>query len=585
MTKAEATKHSLFSDWIVAAKEAKKPIEWEWLVRKNFLDGNHWIKWDKTTSSLVNVGGEDKFKVTINKVYSIARAVRAYVTKHHPKWEIMSMDTEKRVYEKAVASERFLDMYYLEEKIKPKLKNTVYDALYASVGHWWFWWDSENEWLHTENVDPFDFLPDPTAKDTNEYSDAKFVFRAMSKKTEDIKADERFKNRDEVLPDGLLAASDIKTALIQMTAGVNQNAWTDTKDLSTTITYEGYYIADDKSVRHVLMTANTILIDEPTTFESLPARTYHTDTETGKQYTQGWIKNVIPSNKLIDTLESQSLEFNHVIAKGRYVTDKNSGVNIIVNKNGQIIEKNRGSYFEQLGMQSQPSSVEAQIVRASRYIEDIGASHDAFIGRMPTGANSGVAIETLLYGEENNLTDLRDNLDDFYVSVAKFILKVYKKNRINPIMLFAEVPEQDEPEFSAVVGDESPVKLKETNVLYNGKEKKVKIERIKDENNIRVTVGTWLGTGKLDSRSELLKLYQAGLIDQQTVLQYFNAPNIPRIIERTAREQTNKALMQAAVSQPPGTMPAVDAMPMAGSISGTPTPAPAGAEVPTISAQ
>lgn len=556
-------KHAMFGNWLLAAKEAKKPIEWEWFVRKNYLDGNHWIRWNPTTKSVEQVGSGNQFRTTINEIYRITRAIRTYVTKHDPKWEIMAQDLSQRVFEKAEGSEKFLDLYYIQEQVKKKLKETVYDALYASVGHFWYWWDGKDQWLRCINVDPFDFLPDPTAKDTMEYSDAKFVARAYTKKAEELRQDPRFKNKGDIVADNILAASDMKVALLQLTAGVNDNAWTDNKDLETTMCFEIYYRVNadnDKGgrINHAIITATAILIDESTRFVDMPARTYHTDTETNKQYTQGWVKNLIGPQKIIDQNESTTLEYNHIFGKGRYVTEKASGVNVIINKNGQIITKNRGTYFEQLQALPQTSTVENQTIRASRYLENLGAAHDAFVGRMPTGANSGIAIETLLAGEENNLADLRDNLHIFMISNAHFILRSFARSRMKYLLVSTQKPDKSEPDFYAMVGNQSPIKTKKVEIVYGGEKKTVDVQRIMEENNIRVTIGTWLGTGKNDSQNRLLEFAKAGLIDTQTVLEFFNAPNIPEVMKRLKQAAEDKARLAAATANAPGTVPAIE---------------------------
>lgn len=562
MKAKEVAQHDVYSKWLLAAKEAKKPIEWEWFVRKNYLDGNHWIRWNPTTKEVENVGSGNQFRTTINEIYRIIRAIRAYVTKHDPKWEVMAQNLSDRVFEKAEGAERFLDMYYVEEQVKRKLKEIVYDALYASVGHLWFWWDGKEQWLRSIGVDPFDFLPDPTAKDTMEYSDALFVARAYKRKAEDIRKDTRFHNTDEVLPDNLVAASEMKTALIQLTSGMNQNAWSDNKDLETTMCFDLYYRlreANSKggTINHAIITATAILVDEETRFIDMPARTYHTDTETGKQYTQGWVKNLIGPQKIIDQNESSTLEYNHIFGKGRYVTEKASGVAVVVNKNGQIITKNRGTYFEQLQALPMTSTVESQTQRAGRYMENLGAAHDAFVGRMPAGANSGVAIETLLAGEENNLTDLRDNLHSFMISVADFVLRSFSRSRMKYLLLSDQKPDKTEPNFYAMVGNASPIKSNKVEISYGGKKQKVDVQRIMEENNIRVTIGTWIGTGKNDSQTRLLELAKAGIIDPQTVLEFYNAPNIPAIITRLKQKAEDEARLQAATANAPGTVPAI----------------------------
>lgn len=566
MDQTQMEKHEMFSQWLVAGKKAKEPIEWEWFVRKAYLDGNHWIRWNTTSKSIERVNDGNRWKTTINETYRITRAIRNYVTKYDPKWDVMATDADKGVYQKAEGSERLLDTFFMESKFGMRIKETVGDAMWASVGHVWFWWDAVKQWLMCETVGPFDFIPDPTARDYLAYSDAKFVARAFARKAADIKRDTRFSNLDEVVADNLVAASDMKTTLLQLSPGINQNAWVNNKDLETTMCYELYYRTSEDNekggnISHAIITPTTILLDEPTRFkDDMPARTYHTDIETGQQYTQGWVKNLIPPQKIIDYNESSTLEYNHIFGKGRYITDKDSGVSQIVNENGQIMTKRRGSYFEQLRADPLPSTVENQTKRALLYMENLGAAHDAFAGRMPTGAESGKAIEALQLGEENNLGDLRTNFDDFMVSSGEFILRAFSRHRVNPRVLFEDDQEHpDTPKMSAVIGDSSPLKPSEMNITYNKKQFKVPVERIIENNKVRVTVGTWIGSGKLGSQDTLMKMAEVGIIPIQTVLEYYNAPNIPRIMDLLAKQQADKARMNAAVSNPPGTVPAVDA--------------------------
>ncbi len=580
LTPEEDAKLQLFKSWVDAGKNAKKPIEWEWFVRKNYLDGNHWVRFNQVTQTIEQVSTGNKYQVTINEIYRITRAIRAYVTKHQPKWEVIATNTTDKVYIKSEASERLLDTYYTEEHIKMKLKNIVYDGLYASVGHIWFWWDAEKRWLCSIGVDPFDFIPDPTAEDIFEYSDAQFVARAFKTKVNALKTDKRYQHTDLVVADNLLAASDMKVALMQLTASAQPNSWTDQKDLETVIGIDMYYRDSEWNVRHCVFTSTSLLVDESTRFMSIPARTYHTDTETGKQYTQGWVKNLIGPQKMINQLESNTLEWNHIMAKGRYVADKRSGVTSVINKNGQIILKNTGTYFQQLATQSEPVTVENQITRAKRYVEDSGAAHDAFVGRMPTGANSGIAINTLQAGEENNLVDLRDNLDDFYISCGRLILQSFARYKQNIMVMFEDDNASNTKKMYAAVGNSSPIKMKETNVTYNGKVYKVPLSRILEENNVRVSVGTWLGTNKAGAQDTLLKMADAKIIDGQTVLEYFNAPNIPAIMSRVRSDAHMKAILDTAVKSAPGSVPAMD-MGQGNAPMGQVPTAPPGATAPT----
>jgi len=148
-------------------------------------------------------------------------------------------------------------------------------------------------------------------------------------------------------------------------------------------------------------------------------------------------------------------------------------------------------------------------------------------------------------------------------------------------MMFNTSPDKEEPDFYAAVGNKSPIRLNKTRIKFNGKDKEVPISRILEDNNVRVTMGTWIGTNKLGSLDQLTKLAEAGLIDKQTVLEFYNAPNIPRILERIGKEQTQAAMLQAATTSAPGTMPAIEGnTPNATIGANASAPSPGGAGAP-----
>jgi len=146
--------------------------------------------------------------------------------------------------------------------------------------------------------------------------------------------------------------------------------------------------------------------------------------------------------------------------------------------------------------------------------------------------------------------------------------------------MFNQSQDKEEPDMFAAVGNQSPIKAKDVPVSYNGEIKKVKLERIMEDNNIQVTMGTWLGMSKMGSETKLLELTKAGLIDPQTALEFYNAPNIPRVMDRLMKKKSEEALLQAAVGQAPGTVPAIDMMGGQGAPGGVPQGMPMGAPPP-----
>ncbi|MCZ2338974.1 MAG: hypothetical protein LC127_12465 [Chitinophagales bacterium] len=58
------------------------------------------------------------------------------------------------------------------------------------------------------------------------------------------------------------------------------------------------------------------------------------------------------------------------------------------------------------------------------YIQLIGAANEAFVGQTPTGVKSGIAIETLIASNFNQLSDLVNNLANTLAKLGEDILQL-----------------------------------------------------------------------------------------------------------------------------------------------------------------
>lgn len=133
-------------------------------------------------------------------------------------------------------------------------------------------------------------------------------------------------------------------------------------------------------------------------------------------------KNLIPLNKRLNNLMSSLAEYNVIMNKGYWIADKGAGVRTIRNEHGIIIEKKRGYDIRQ-GI---VSSISSHIINEIQYIlqlfEDISGVHDATMGRIPTGAKSGKALEALQVGDSNNLSDVVENTEIWLEKIYEYIL-------------------------------------------------------------------------------------------------------------------------------------------------------------------
>jgi len=253
-------------------------------------------------------------------------------------------------------------------------------------------------------------------------------------------------------------------------------------------------------------------------------------------YGQGWVKNLIPANRLLNLLESSLAEYNNVLNKGKWISDKGAGVRILNNEHGQIIEKKRGFEVAQAAIAPLSSAIFTQIENANRYIEDIGALHDASLGRIPQGANSGKAIEALQVGDSNNLSELIENTEEFLEQVYEYILYLasqkYQFTRNIIVTRSTGVKE-----FLSVVGEDAGENAPEGTVVLPKK------------NMIDVKITSWLANTAEARREVLKELYQLQVIDQETLLEGYSIGNIADIIKKVTEQKAQEAAGQLAMQK------------------------------------
>jgi hypothetical protein len=251
-------------------------------------------------------------------------------------------------------------------------------------------------------------------------------------------------------------------------------------------------------------------------------------------YGQGWVKNLIPANRALDRLESSLAEYNDLVNKGKWVSDKGAGVRVINNENGQIIEKKRGFDVHQEPIASLSPAIYTQIENMNRYIEDIGGAHDASLGRIPTGAKSGKALEALQAGDSNNMSEIVENIEEFLEEVYEYILALASE-KYQFARMIVPVSQSGEREFIQVIGEGAANQPEGATI-------------IPEKNMVDVKITSWLAH-TAEVKQEILKdLYDRKAIDQQTLLEGFEIGSIADIIQRTKQqmqeEQTNELAMQ-----------------------------------------
>lgn len=523
------------------AKESRRKYDWDWLVRNLYLKGYHYANYNRR-SGTVTFGNSSGVRIPINLTWAHARAVRNQVTSFRPKWEVLPAVTTESAMENAIYSQKLLDYVYDMAGIKRSIKEVVTQSLWASLGIWQF--DvRKDKMISVRSVDPFDFYIDPNCNSANindpEYG-AEFVLIGGSYPLDAVKNDPNYENTEDLNAQTVIASAEYKAFLLQVTKNRQERQ---SDEAPTCMKYQlwkrEYQDGGGFKMRVVTFTDQN---DKPlkvelTDEQEYPFEVYQGDLSPLDIYGESWIKHLIPVNRVIDALESHIFEYNHLFARGRFVIDKNSGVRVIVNQHGQIIEKNRGAQVTSLPISPLPNSPREQILAFRGYMEDISGAHDVTMGRVPAGVRSGTGIAELRQADATNQDDMVDNLEDFLSRSGRKILKLIAQNW-DTTKLIQVTGKGGIPEYFMAVGSKasriSPKKQKEG---FKFGEMQLPIAIIGEENEVRVRVGSWLAYTKEARQERLRELFRLGAIDQRTLLENLEFGDIDAITKRTRDEK------------------------------------------------
>ena len=530
------------------AEDSRKRYDWEWLSRDLFRRGYQFTRYNQQTKT-VTMSTTSSAKIPINLTWSAMRSIKNQVTAFRPKWEVLPNGTSDEAKKYARYAGDTLDYCFIINRLKKKLKETVMQGLLYSVGgSWQMVWnpdtlmdDGSKGFVDIWGHDPFDFYIDPNCTDGLAFTDAEYIFKAIRKPIAEVKTNPNYKNTELLTKgDPRVAQSVYKQFLMQALR------WTYSSqavpDKETVILKEGWIKKrDDKGkvkIRVITWVDGMIkpLRNELLDISDFPFRMYQADINPLEVYGESWARHVIPINRVINHLESSVFDYNYKYNKGRLVIDKNSGVRIVVNEHGSIIEKNRGAQVGTLPMQPLMPQNETQILRMRQYFEDISGAHDVTLGRIPVGVHSGIGIAELKQADATNQDDLVDNMEDFLVEVGKKILQTLAENIKTPRVVKSTNRIGDIEQF-AIVGEKYATGRKET---YKVGKNEYPLIVISPNNTIRVTIGSWLAYSKQQRQEELKNLYTTGVIDQRTLLEHLEFGDIDTIIKRTTQESVLK---------------------------------------------
>lgn len=455
-------------------KQSRRRREYEWFINDTYYHNNQFLKYNAGIRRVQSISME-KFndRVIINKVKQQVRGIINFLNSEHPEIGVRPGDQADDAYLRAKKEKHLCDYWYRHLKVNKIAKKVSLDAAKYGIGIVKVLWNNDalaptspfldangdqKEEMYGEvaldRCDPFELYLDPMAQDK---ADMRYMIHAPTRTIAELKANPLYKNTDKITPDAKLAASVLKQSQLRLNiANANMFAMGQTHGMDTVVVLEIFrklYNPENKKweVWVTTRTENGVLLrHEKWTMDEFPYEVFTTDVAGMMLDSKGVIHDIREPNRALNEMVSQIHETARIMGKLNWLMPRGSNVNVITDETGQFIEYDvtPGGKPEQSAAINLPVYIMQHISQLVTFMEDISGMHPSFNGKAPFAQASGDLVESLSEGDQNNLTMMRDNYNDFFVGMFKLMLKTYK---VNGSDVTKKYPTSQEDEFGEVV--------------------------------------------------------------------------------------------------------------------------------------
>lgn len=523
------------------AREGRENYDLEWYLNYMFLQGNHYLTINTKTNELLPAPRRRRGEVrmVINKVRSTIRAIQNYVTREKPKWDVIPGDVDEETVKTARRLGKVMDYIYRKLHLEQTVAGLIDSSLNTSVGWVEIDWDEDADkgmgQIRIRHHDPFDVWIDKRASLFSGKLVSRFIAKTPVKSLAEVRSDKKYdeKARKEVVPDNELATSRMKAKIIRR-EGITE------QDEIPTVTVKEFMLWDDEkntkggNITLFTYAGDQVLREEELADKEYPIFLFQNTMNPLKVYQRTWTADAVPLNKALDRALSQQIMYINQALVYRIIAEKGHGLNVVSNEIGEVVEINKGREFKQMDMNPLPYGYATLMNELNMAIEDVLGAHDAALGRLPAGARSGTTLETLQAADANNLQGIVESLESFLSVIGEKILTVIaEKYTASRIIKIAE-PEEGQ-EYMKIVGQGAKNKPEGATVIT-------------EDNELIVTIGSWLGNSKEAQRKTILELAQLGILPAEQVLREFEFPNVEELSAKARDQRLEQSQMDLAIA-------------------------------------
>jgi len=487
----------------------------EWYINDRFVRGDHWVGFNKTLNKIQQIPiANGEIRRVVNQIRVQIRGLKNFIKRSQPRWEVHPNSASDEAYKEAELKNKILQNVYRTKQIKKSMTDLIINGLKYSVGFLeggMIRKDGKEQiafWVNSS----YDILPDPYNKEIDSW---RYYFKTFVKPVDSIENNKDYTITNKQIADNREAASDYQNILEK--EKYNSETAKNNSAMETAVVKELWLkwldANDSVKVRVITIIGKNVARVYDPVYRRYPIFIYTPERDDGAVFGQPWIKDLIPLNKSLDKITSQTEGYVQRMLAGKYLIKQGVEVSTITDKGAEKIYYKGIVPPKQLDLPPLPSTVGNFSSDLERWIGTLGGIRPASLGMASGSLQSGKGIEALQSADEGTVAEPIENLELMLEKVGEFVLELIADHTV----------------ASETINDGKQ------DINYIGKVAGVDLENtitIDGSDEVMVTIVPEISYSEEVKQNFLMRLAEAKLIDPKTILEQLKFSNVGDIIQR-----------------------------------------------------
>lgn len=439
----------------------------DWYLNCAFFEGNQWLWWNRGRLDPVQLQ-DWRVKYVDNRIVGIVNTELAKMTKQKPTWQVVPVSAQDEDLESAQTGEKILGYLWRYLKMRNKLMDALRWSRVTGAGFWKVSWDSQegkkvqivadaegNPVMHGETgapmrphqfegelpeglssktiatgdlkievVSPFEFYPDPVAR---ELEDCEWCIQVSIKSSEYVK--EHF--GVDIEPDTDVAPGPTESRMF----ATFQEGGSGYKGVKLSEYWSRPNSKDPQGVR-VVWAKGKELRREPNPYKCLPYVMFKGIPVAGRFWPTSTTTQLRSPQMQLNKAQSQVTENAQRLGNPALLASKQANIQYsgVPGERIDFDDTTANATPTYLQAPPLPDYVVKQIERAETSMQDISGQHEVSNAQVPAGVKAASAINLLQEADDTRLGpaiyDMEETLGEAGSMLLKLIAEYWTDERI-----------------------------------------------------------------------------------------------------------------------------------------------------------